>query len=57
MIVGVVLGVLGALISVFSLKCLTMNSMADSSKAKMSLTAGVMFIIAGRTSTQPSLCQ
>ncbi|CAL8281172.1 unnamed protein product [Lota lota] len=47
MIVGVVLSVLGAVISVFSLKCLTMNSMADSTKAKMSLTAGIMFIIAG----------
>ncbi|KAL3988259.1 growth factor receptor-binding protein 2 [Sarotherodon galilaeus] len=47
MIVGVVLSVLGALISVFSLSCLTMNKMADSAKAKMSLTAGIMFVIAG----------
>ncbi|KAF7669799.1 hypothetical protein LDENG_00124220 [Lucifuga dentata] len=47
MIVSVVLSVLGALISVFSLKCLTMNSMADTTKAKMSLAAGIMFIIAG----------
>ncbi|KAF1384123.1 hypothetical protein PFLUV_G00139030 [Perca fluviatilis] len=47
MIVGVVLGVLGAFISVFSLTCLTMNSMADTTKAKMSLTAGIMFIIGG----------
>ncbi|KAM4605308.1 claudin-18 [Polymixia lowei] len=47
MIVGVVLGVLGAVISVFSLQCLTMNSMTDTAKAKMSLTAGIMFIIAG----------
>uniref|UniRef100_A0A667ZKN8 Claudin n=1 Tax=Myripristis murdjan TaxID=586833 RepID=A0A667ZKN8_9TELE len=47
MVVGVVLSVIGSVISVFSLKCLTMNSMEDSSKAKMSLTAGIMFIIAG----------
>lgn len=47
MIVGLVLGVLGAVISFFSLTCLTMTSMEDSTKAKMSLTAGVMFITAG----------
>nr|XP_046265347.1 claudin-18 [Scatophagus argus] len=47
MIVGVVLSVLGAVISVFSLTCLTMTSMEDSTKAKMSLTAGIMFSIAG----------
>ncbi|KAM6920332.1 claudin-18 [Lycodopsis pacificus] len=47
MIVGVVLSVLGAVISVFSLACLTMNSMADTTKAKMSLTAGIMFLIGG----------
>ncbi|XP_072296527.1 claudin-18 [Eucyclogobius newberryi] len=47
MIVGVVLGVLSTLLSIFSLQCLTMNSMADSTKGKMSLTAGIMFITAG----------
>ncbi|XP_047446054.1 claudin-18 [Mugil cephalus] len=47
MIVGVVLAVLGTVISVFSLSCLTMNKMEDTTKAKMSLTAGIMFIIAG----------
>lgn len=47
MIVGVVLSVLGSVISVFSLTCLTMNSMEDTTKAKMSLTAGIMFITAG----------
>ncbi|TNN69853.1 Claudin-18 [Liparis tanakae] len=47
MIVGVVLSIIGAVISVFSLTCLTMNSMADTTKAKMSLTAGIMFIVAG----------
>ncbi|KAK9538972.1 hypothetical protein VZT92_004110 [Zoarces viviparus] len=47
MIVGVVLSVLGVVISIFSLACLTMNSMADTTKAKMSLTAGIMFLIGG----------
>ncbi|XP_070775251.1 claudin-18 [Enoplosus armatus] len=47
MIVGVVLSVLGAVISVFSLTCITMISMEDTTKAKMSLTAGIMFITAG----------
>ncbi|XP_073347569.1 claudin-18 [Pagrus major] len=47
MIVGVVLSVLGTFISVFSLTCLTMTSMANTTKAKMSLTAGIMFITAG----------
>ncbi|XP_040000082.1 claudin-18 isoform X1 [Xiphias gladius] len=47
MIVGVVLSVLGAVMSVFSLTCLTMNSMEDTTKAKMSLTAGIMFVVAG----------
>lgn len=47
MIVGVVLSVLGALISLCSLSCLTINRMQDTGKAKMSLTASIMFIIAG----------
>ncbi|KAM6948755.1 claudin-18 [Aplochiton taeniatus] len=47
MIVGVVLSVIGTVISVFSLKCLKMGSTEDSSKAKMSLTAGIMFLVAG----------
>ncbi|XP_070831019.1 claudin-18 [Chaetodon trifascialis] len=47
MIVGVVLSVLGTIISVFSLKCLKMTKVEDTTKAKMSLTAGIMFIVAG----------
>uniref|UniRef100_A0A4W5NRL5 Claudin n=1 Tax=Hucho hucho TaxID=62062 RepID=A0A4W5NRL5_9TELE len=47
MIAGIVLGVFGAMIALFSLMCCKMGSMEDSSKAKMTLTAGVMFIIAG----------
>uniref|UniRef100_A0A8C6WWZ4 Claudin n=1 Tax=Neogobius melanostomus TaxID=47308 RepID=A0A8C6WWZ4_9GOBI len=48
MIVGVVLSVLATLLSLFSLQCLSMNKMQDSTKAKMSLTAGIMFISAGK---------
>lgn len=55
MIVGVVLSVLGTFISVFSLSCLTMNKMEETSKAKMSLTAGIMFIIAGRARNKKQL--
>ncbi|XP_029380592.1 claudin-18 [Echeneis naucrates] len=47
MIVGAVLGVLAVLISVFSLSCLTITSTEEATKAKMSLTAGILFIIAG----------
>ncbi|KAM3604764.1 uncharacterized protein V6R79_015941 [Siganus canaliculatus] len=47
MVVGVVLSIIAAFISVFSLKCLKMAQTQDSTKAKMSLTAGVMFALAG----------
>lgn len=47
MIVGIVLSVLGTLLSLFSLQCLTMNKMQDSTKAKMCLTAGIILFIAG----------
>lgn len=49
MIVGVVLSVLGEFASTFSLSCLTVNTLENSTKVKMSLGAGIMFIIAGRT--------
>ncbi|XP_063162192.1 claudin-18 isoform X2 [Candoia aspera] len=47
MIVGIVLGVFGLLVATFSLKCLRMGNMEDSSKASMTLAAGVMCIVAG----------
>lgn len=47
MIVGIVIGVISALISLFSLKCFKVGSMEDSNKAKMTLTAGIMFMVAG----------
>nr|XP_056706248.1 claudin-18 [Euleptes europaea] len=47
MIVGIVLGAFGILVAIFSLKCLRMGNMEDSAKANMTLTAGVLFIVAG----------
>lgn len=48
MIVGIVLGVIGILVSIFALKCIRIGSMEDSAKAKMTLTSGIMFIISGK---------
>lgn len=45
MIIGVLLSVLGAVMSLFSL---VLGSLEDSTKARMCLTAGVAVIIAGR---------
>lgn len=47
MIVGIVLGILGLLVCIFALKCIRIGSMEDSAKANMTLTSGIMFIIAG----------
>ncbi|XP_015276417.1 PREDICTED: claudin-18 [Gekko japonicus] len=47
MIVGIVLGAFGILVAVFALKCLRIGNMEDSAKANMTLTSGVMFIVAG----------
>uniref|UniRef100_A0A3B4ZUP9 Claudin 18 n=1 Tax=Stegastes partitus TaxID=144197 RepID=A0A3B4ZUP9_9TELE len=47
MIVGIVLGAIGCLIAIFSLKCLKMGNMEDNIKATMTLTAGIMFVLAG----------
>ncbi|XP_019398604.1 PREDICTED: claudin-18 [Crocodylus porosus] len=47
MIVGIVLGALGLLVSIFALKCIRIGTMEDSAKANMTLTSGVMFIVAG----------
>lgn len=48
MIVGIVLGILGLLVCVFALKCVRIGSMEDSAKANMTLTSGIMFIVAGK---------
>lgn len=48
MIVGIVLGILGLLVCIFALKCVRIGSMEDSAKANMTLTSGIMFIIAGK---------
>ncbi|KFO32747.1 claudin-18 [Fukomys damarensis] len=47
MIVGIVLGAISTLVSIFALKCIRIGSMEDSAKAKMTLTSGIMFIISG----------
>ncbi|KAK5869295.1 hypothetical protein PBY51_024024 [Eleginops maclovinus] len=47
MIVGIVLGAIGVVIAIFALKCLKMGNMEDSIKATMTLTAGIMIILAG----------
>ncbi|XP_034989807.2 claudin-18 isoform X2 [Zootoca vivipara] len=47
MIVGIVLGAFGLLVAIFSLKCLRIGNMEDSAKANMTLTAGIMCIVAG----------
>ncbi|KAF6312669.1 hypothetical protein mRhiFer1_002947 [Rhinolophus ferrumequinum] len=52
MIVGIVLGVIGILVSIFALKCIRIGSMEDSAKAKMTLTSGIMFIISGTPSVR-----
>ncbi|KAG8580344.1 hypothetical protein GDO81_007257 [Engystomops pustulosus] len=47
MIVGIVLGAIGLLIAIFALKCIRIGSMEDSAKANITLTSGVLFIVAG----------
>ncbi|XP_004413311.1 PREDICTED: claudin-18 isoform X2 [Odobenus rosmarus divergens] len=47
MIVGIVLGAISLLVSIFALKCIRIGSMEDSAKANMTLTSGIMFIISG----------
>ncbi|XP_020347639.1 claudin-18 [Oncorhynchus kisutch] len=47
MIVGIVLGAIGCLIAIFALKSLKMGNMKDNVKATMTLTSGVMFLLAG----------
>uniref|UniRef100_A0A8D0H283 Claudin 18 n=1 Tax=Sphenodon punctatus TaxID=8508 RepID=A0A8D0H283_SPHPU len=47
MIVGVVLGVIGLFVAIFALKCMRIGNMEDSAKANMTLTSGIMCIVAG----------
>lgn len=47
MIVGIVLGAIGCLIALFALKCLKIGNTEEKVKASMTLTAGILFIIAG----------
>lgn len=57
MIVGIVLGAIGLIVSIFALKCIRIGSMEDSAKANMTLTSGIMFIIAGKQGARGSLSQ
>lgn len=57
MIVGIVLGAIGLLVSIFALKCIRIGSMEDSAKANMTLTSGIMFIISGKQGAWGSCCQ
>lgn len=47
MIVGIVLGAVGCLIALFALKCLKIGNTEEKVKASMTLTAGILFILAG----------
>ncbi|TNN39679.1 Claudin-18 [Liparis tanakae] len=47
MIVGIILGAIGCLIAIFAMKCLKMGNMDDNIKATMTLTAGIMNVLAG----------
>uniref|UniRef100_A0A667X838 Claudin n=1 Tax=Myripristis murdjan TaxID=586833 RepID=A0A667X838_9TELE len=47
MIVGIILGAIGFLIAIFALKCLKMGNMEDNMKATMTLTSGIMLLVAG----------
>ncbi|XP_018593928.1 claudin-18-like [Scleropages formosus] len=47
MIVGIVIGAIAVLIAIFALKCIKMGSMEDNMKANMTLTSGIMLILAG----------
>lgn len=57
MIVGIVLGAIGLLVSIFALKCIRIGNMEDSAKATMTLTSGIMFIISGKQGTWGSHSQ
>uniref|UniRef100_A0A8C6SFU2 Claudin n=1 Tax=Neogobius melanostomus TaxID=47308 RepID=A0A8C6SFU2_9GOBI len=47
MIIALVLGGIACLVAIFSLKCLKIGNMEDNIKAIMTLTAGIMNILAG----------
>jgi len=48
MVVAILASVIAVFIGFFCLKCLKMRSMALSTKAKLILSAGIIFIIAGK---------
>ncbi|KAJ8418517.1 hypothetical protein AAFF_G00000160 [Aldrovandia affinis] len=44
---GIVIGAIGILIAIFAMKCIRIGSMDDTAKANMTLTSGIMFVLAG----------
>ncbi len=48
MIVAILVGVIAVFIGFFCLKCLNMRSMDPLTKGKLVLSAGILFIIAGK---------
>ncbi|XP_062873263.1 claudin 15-like b [Trichomycterus rosablanca] len=47
MIIALLLGLVSILLSVLGLKCTKLGSMSETSKGKLTLTAGVIFILSG----------
>lgn len=53
MIVSIVLSLIGSMVSILALKCIRLGTMEDTAKANLTLTSGILFIVAGRV--QPDL--
>ncbi|XP_062901060.1 claudin-18-like [Mobula hypostoma] len=47
MIVSIVLALIASLVSILALKCIRLGTMDDATKANLTLTSGILFIIAG----------
>ncbi|XP_067850908.1 claudin-18-like [Heptranchias perlo] len=47
MIVAIVLALIGSMVSILALKCIRLGTMDDAAKANLTLTSGVLFIVAG----------
>uniref|UniRef100_A0A8C4YKK4 Uncharacterized protein n=1 Tax=Gopherus evgoodei TaxID=1825980 RepID=A0A8C4YKK4_9SAUR len=53
MIISIVLGLLATVLSLFGLKCTQVGMNNENTKVKISVTGGVIFILAGKI---PTLC-
>ncbi|GAA6075357.1 claudin 15-like a [Tachysurus ichikawai] len=47
MIVCLILGLFGMIVSILGLRCITIRSSSDKAKSKMAATGGILFILAG----------